>query len=48
MSVSDADADAVAEQFDRLVTTEIGGKMRTITRMPAIRSNWSANRLRSA
>lgn len=44
MSISDADAIVVAEQVDRLVTTEIGGKMRTIARTPVIRDMYDTAR----
>lgn len=44
MGFSDADAVAVAEQVDRLVTTEIGGKFRTVTHSPIIRALYEAAR----
>ncbi len=44
MSFSEADAIAVAEQVDRLVTTEVGGKFRTVTTRPIIRELYDAAR----
>jgi len=47
MNFSDADVTAVAEQVDRLVTTEIGGKFRTVTTQPIIRALYDAAREQS-
>lgn len=44
MRFPDADAIAVAEQVDRLVTTEIGGKFRAVTRTPIIRALYETAR----
>ena len=44
MSFSAADATIVAEQIDRLVTTEIGGKYRTQTHAPLMRALYEAAR----
>lgn len=46
MQIEDADGIAVAEQIDRLITTEIGGKFRTVTRQPIIRQLYDAARER--
>lgn len=44
MTFSAADASIVAEQVDRLVTTEIGGKYRTQTQAPLMRTLYEAAR----
>jgi hypothetical protein len=46
MQIQEADGIAVAEQIDRLITTEIGGKFRTVTKNPIIRQMYDAARSR--
>lgn len=42
MHIEDADGIAVAAQIDRLITTEIGGKFRTVTKQPIISQLYDA------